>query len=69
MGDDNSVKGCCHESLLGFHPVDTVIPDICHGRHGRRPCKLFLPGVNFSQSILHKGMLFVIYTMYNIKYV
>ena len=23
------------------------IPDICHGRHGRRPCKFFLPGVNF----------------------
>ena len=23
------------------------IPHICHGRHGRRPCKFFLPGVNF----------------------
>ena len=23
------------------------IPDICHGRHGRRPCKFFLAGVNF----------------------
>ena len=22
------------------------IPHICHGRHGRRPCKFFLPGVN-----------------------
>ena len=25
----------------------TSIPDICHGRHGRRPCKFFLTGVNF----------------------
>ena len=24
-----------------------LIPDICHGRHGRRPCKFFLAGVNF----------------------
>ena len=24
-----------------------VIPHICHGRHGRRPCKFFLAGVNF----------------------
>ena len=23
------------------------IPHICHGRHGRRPCKNFLAGVNF----------------------
>ena len=23
------------------------IPDICHGRHGRRPCTFFLAGVNF----------------------
>ena len=23
------------------------IPDICQGRHGRRPCKFFLAGVNF----------------------
>ena len=23
------------------------IPDICHGRHRRRPCKFFLAGVNF----------------------
>ena len=30
----------CYQSLLS-------IPDICHGRHGRRPCKFFLPGVNF----------------------
>ena len=22
------------------------IPHICHGRHGRRPCKFFLAGVN-----------------------
>ena len=26
-----------------------TIPDICHGRHGRRPCKFFLPGVKFSR--------------------
>ena len=26
---------------------NTFIPDICHGRHGRRPCKFFLAGVNF----------------------
>ena len=25
------------------------IPDICHGRHGRCPCKLFLAGVKFSR--------------------
>ena len=24
-----------------------TIPHICHGRHGRRPCKFFLAGVNF----------------------
>ena len=23
------------------------IPHICHRRHGRRPCKFFLAGVNF----------------------
>ena len=27
--------------------LSQVIPDICHGRHRRRPCKFFLPGVNF----------------------
>ena len=27
--------------------VFQYIPDICHGRHGRRPCKFFLAGVNF----------------------
>ena len=26
---------------------DISIPDICHGRHGRRPCKFFLAGVDF----------------------
>ena len=25
------------------------IPDICYRRHGRRPCKFFLPGVKFSR--------------------
>ena len=24
-----------------------TIPDICHGRHGRCPCKFFLAGVFF----------------------
>ena len=24
-----------------------LIPHICHGRHGRRPCKFFLAGINF----------------------
>ena len=24
-----------------------IIPHICHRRQGRRPCKFFLPGVNF----------------------
>ena len=24
-----------------------AIPDICHGRHERRPCKFSLAGVNF----------------------
>ena len=24
-----------------------IIPHICHGRHGRRPCKFFWDGVNF----------------------
>ena len=28
---------------LSFH---RHIPHICYGRHGRRPCKFFLPGVN-----------------------
>ena len=27
--------------------VDYTIPHICHGGHGRRPCKFFLAGVNF----------------------
>ena len=26
-----------------------AIPHICHGHHGRRPCKFFLPGVNFNR--------------------
>ena len=32
--------------LLSF-VIATSIPHICHRRHGRRPCKLFLAGVNF----------------------
>ena len=44
------------------------IPHICHGRHGRRPCKFFLAGVNFYrfnaknwhfQQILRKKVAFV----------
>ena len=27
--------------------MSRAIPHICHGPHGRRPCKFFLPGVNF----------------------
>ena len=30
----------------GLVKKQTDIPDICHGRHGRRPCKFFLAGVN-----------------------
>ena len=29
--------------------LDTLIPDICHRRHGRCPCNFFLAGVNFSR--------------------
>ena len=29
--------------------MNRTIPDICHGRHGRRPCKFFLAGVKFLQ--------------------
>ena len=36
---NRGLKRCLH----------TIIPDICHGRHGRRPCKFFLPGVKFSR--------------------
>ena len=35
------------DSVDTVDTVDMVIPDICHGRKGRRPCKLFLPSVNF----------------------
>ena len=45
-------KGHCY---LGISTVVTWVLDelernirhICHGRHGRRPCKFFLAGVNF----------------------
>ena len=40
----------CETSRLiqNIHPAPaSLIPDICHGRHGRRPCKFFLDGVNF----------------------
>ena len=33
--------------VKGGFEVDVDIPHICHGRHGRRPCKFFLAGVNF----------------------
>ena len=36
-------EGLCRPCIL----VCISIPHICHGRHGRRPCKFFLPGVNF----------------------
>ena len=50
------------------------IPDICHGRHGRRPCKFFLPGVNFqdwTRKIYHFTQRCVVCNFYNvhIKYV
>ena len=41
-------------SLINLHLCKNLslespysIPHICHGRHGRRPCKFFLAGVNF----------------------
>ena len=39
----------CGKALLckRYFSKGTVIPHICHGRHGRRPCKFFLAGVNF----------------------
>jgi len=30
-----------------FFCLSHSIPHICHGRHGRHPCKFFLAGVNF----------------------
>ena len=37
------------KSLVLFCPFAChwYIPDICHRRHGRRPCKIFLAGVDF----------------------
>ena len=35
----------CATSTVSKYNLD--IPHICHGRHGRRPCKFFLAGVNF----------------------
>ena len=45
----------CYDSALSKISSDfercagkvVAIPHICHGRHGRRPCKFFLAGVNF----------------------
>ena len=36
-----------HFNIEYFGVITTHIPHICHGRHRRRPCKFFLPGVNF----------------------
>ena len=49
---DNTDEIKCNlfESFKGNLFLDFVtggIPHICHGRHGRRPCKFFLAGVNF----------------------
>ena len=33
--------------LSYYFTLDLSIPHICHRRHGRRPCKFFLAGVNF----------------------
>ena len=33
--------------MQGIFQGILVIPHICHGRHGRRPCKFFLAGINF----------------------
>ena len=40
--DSDLIEVICCNSWL-----QTPIPHICHGRHGRRPCKFFLAGVNF----------------------
>ena len=44
-------KHCCHNNfcLTSLYAQCTHIPDICHGRRGRCPCKIFLAGVNFSR--------------------
>ena len=36
-----------HEQICNLRYVISFIPHICQGRHGQRPCKFFLPGVNF----------------------
>ena len=36
-----------HHCALLLCLQNVFIPHICHGRHGRRPCKFFLAGVNF----------------------
>ena len=62
-GIEKKSRRCLHQSwvtLAGKSRYDEVsdvtenhmqfariIPHICHGRHGRRPCKFFLAGVNF----------------------
>ena len=43
--EENNRSFAIMEMQLGR--IVDIIPDICHGRHGRRPCKFFLAGVNF----------------------
>ena len=51
--DESYLTSCCTEDIdndddgINYNRFDGFIPDICHGRHGRRPCKFFLAGVNF----------------------
>ena len=37
-----------------YSQVRQPIPDICHRRHGRRPCKFFLAGVIFFSDLTRK---------------
>ena len=53
-----SSTGCWH--LIIFIEDLPNIPHICHGRHRRRPCKFFLPGVNFYRFIA-KNWQFTVY--------
>ena len=49
LNTKNLVQNVTLEELTLYNTDIMVmsIPDICHGRHGRRPCKFFLAGVNF----------------------
>ena len=39
-------KSIYSEQIIQLFAKSTI-PHICHGRHGRQPCKFFLAGVNF----------------------